>query len=315
MGGCLSVATGYGAPMELRHLRYFIAVAEEQNVTRAAARLHLSQPPLSRQVRDLEAELGVELFHRAGKSVRLTEAGRFFLTKARGIVCDAETAAQQLREQFGAAARTIRLGFIAPVLDDLVVPSVREFRQRHPKTKVSLFDLPPRAQLDRLRQHELDAAILGNLSAEDRAQFKAQALWRGRMTLVLPDSHRFAGRKSLKLSLLGEDDWVSLSDTFFPGRRAFLQDICRRAGFEPRIRAELDSLPLMLAAVAAGEGVALMPAHAGKLPHAGCVIVPIAGSVPMTELLLITPRQPAGREVGTFLSLIASRAADMQSSV
>ena len=298
--------------MELRHLRYFIAVAEEQNVTRAAARLHISQPPLSRQVRDLEEELGVELLQRIGKSVRLTDAGRFFLIRAREIVCDAETAAQQLREQFGAAARTVRLGFIAPVLDDLVVPSVREFRQRHPKTKVSLFELPPRAQIDRLRNHELDAAILGNLSSDDRTHFHVQSLWRGRMTLVLPETHRFAGRKSLKLALLADDDWVSLSDVFFPGRRAFLQETCRKAGFEPRVRAEPDSLPLMLAAVAGGEGVAIMPVHAGKLPHSGCVLVPIGGTVPVTELLLVTPRQPRGKEVETFLSMVKSRATEMQ---
>jgi DNA-binding transcriptional LysR family regulator len=301
--------------MELRHLRYFIAVAEEQNVTRAAARLHISQPPLSRQVRDLEEELGVDLFLRAGKSVRLTEAGRFFLTRAKEIVCDAETAAQQLREQFGTAARTVRLGFIGPVLDDLVVPAVREFRQRHPKTKVSLFDLPPRAQLDRLKDHELDAAILGNLDDDDRALFQVQPLWRGRMTLVLPEAHPYAARKSLKVALLAEDDWVSLSDSFFPGRRAFLQEICRRGGFEPKLRAELDSLPLMLAAVAAGEGVGIMPVHAGKLPHSGCVLVPIAGSVPVTELLLVTPRQTPGKEVSTFLSLIVSQAAAMQGAV
>jgi DNA-binding transcriptional LysR family regulator len=301
--------------MELRHLRYFIAVAEEQNVTRAAARLHLSQPPLSRQVRDLEEELGVNLFHRAGKSVKLTEAGRFFLTKAREIVCDAETAAQQLREQFGAAARTVRLGFIGPVLDDLVAPSVREFRQRHPKTKVSLFDLPPRAQLDRLKNHELDAAILGNLDDEDRDLFRVQAVWRGRMTLVLPENHLYAARKSLKISLLADEDWVSLSDSFYPGRRTFLHEVCRRAGFEPKIHAELDSLPLMLAAISSGDGVGIMPVHAGKLPHAGCVLVPIAGSVPVTELFIVTPRQTPGKEASTFLSLITSRAAAMQKAV
>ena len=298
--------------MELRHLRYFIAVAEEQNVTRAAARLHISQPPLSRQIRDLEEELGVDLLQRIGKSVRLTDAGRFFLTKAREIVCDAETAAQQLREQYGTAARTVRLGFIAPVLDDLVVPSVREFRQRHPKTKVSLFELPPRAQLDRLKDHELDAAILGNLSSEDRTLFRVQSLWRGRMTLVLPETHRFAARKSLKLALLANEDWVSLSDVFYPGRRAFLQEICRKSGFEPKIRAEPDSLPLMLAAVAGGEGVAIMPAHAGKLPHSGCALVPIAGAVPVMELLLVTPRQPQGKEVETFMSTVKSRARAME---
>jgi DNA-binding transcriptional LysR family regulator len=288
--------------MELRHLRYFIAVAEEQNITRAAQRLNLTQPAMSRQVRDLEDELEIKLLERIGKSVKLTDAGRFFLTKARALVCDAETATQQLREQFSTVPHTVRLGFISPVLDDLVAPAVRAFRKSHPKTKISLFDLPPRAQLDRLRHQQLDAAILGNLDEEDRANFHVKILWKGRMTLVLPESHTLANRKSLKLSRLAEEDWVSLSDTLFPGRRAFLQEICTKAGFVPKIHAELDSLPMMLASVAAGEGIAIMPAHAAKLPHHGCILMPIAGAVPTTELLLVTHRTHAGKEVGAFVN-------------
>jgi DNA-binding transcriptional LysR family regulator len=295
--------------VEFHQLRYFIAAAEDLNISAAAKRLHVTQPALSRQIAVLEAELGVALFDRIRKRIHLTDAGRFFLPKARQIVCDAETGAQQLREQFGNARRTLRLGFLTPFLDDLVAPAVREFRQRHPKAQVSLFELPPRAQLDRLRNHELDAAILGNISDAERAFFSIRTLSRHKMAAVLPEDHVLAGRKSIKLSALKTEPWVSLSDAFFPGRREFLRSICQEAGFEPQIVNEVDSLSMMLGAVTAGEGVAVMPAHAGKLPHGGCVFVPLAAPVPLSELLLVLPKQEPSRELTTLTSLIAENAA------
>ncbi|MBE2287888.1 MAG: LysR family transcriptional regulator [Prosthecobacter sp.] len=295
--------------MEFHQLRYFIAAAEDLSISAAAKRLHVTQPALSRQIAVLEAELGLALFDRIRKRIHLTDAGRFFLPKARQIVCDAETGAQQLREQFGNARRTLRLGFLTPFLDDLVAPAVREFRQRHPKAQVSLFELPPRAQLDRLRNHELDAAILGNISDAERAFFSIRTLSRHKMAAVLPEDHVLAGRKSIKLSALKTEPWVSLSDAFFPGRREFLRSICQQAGFEPQIVNEVDSLSMMLGAVTAGEGVAVMPAHAGKLPHGGCVFVPLAAPVPLSELLLVLPKQVATPELTTLTSLIAENAA------
>jgi DNA-binding transcriptional LysR family regulator len=295
--------------VEFHQLRYFIAAAEDLSISAAAKRLHVTQPALSRQIAVLEAELGLALFDRIRKRIHLTDAGRFFLPKARQIVCDAETGAQQLREQFGNARRTLRLGFLTPFLDDLVAPAVREFRQRHPKAQVSLFELPPRAQLDRLRNHELDAAILGNISDAERAFFSIRTLSRHKMAAVLPEDHVLAGRKSIKLSALKTEPWVSLSDAFFPGRREFLRSICQQAGFEPQIVNEVDSLSMMLGAVTAGEGVAVMPAHAGKLPHGGCVFVPLAAPVPLSELLLVLPKQVATPELTTLTSLIAENAA------
>lgn len=295
--------------VEFHQLRYFIAAAEELSISAAAKRLHVTQPALSRQIAVLEAGLGVGLFDRIRKRIHLTDAGRFFLPKARQIVCDAETGAQQLREQFGKARRTLRLGFLTPFLDDLVAPAVREFRQRHPKAQVSLFELPPRAQLDRLRNHELDAAILGNLEERDRTQFEIHRLSKHKMAAVLPEDHRLAGKKSVQLKALSRESWVSLSDAFFPGRREFLRSICQGAGFEPDIATEVDSLSMMLGAVTAGEGVAVMPAHAGKLPHAGCVIVPLAAPAPTTELLLVLPKAEPSRELKTLTTLIAENAA------
>jgi DNA-binding transcriptional LysR family regulator len=294
--------------VEFHQLRYFIAAAELSSMSQAAARVHVSQPALSRQIALLEDELGVALFDRVRQRIHLTEAGRYFLPRARQIVCDAETIGQQLQEQFGRARRTLRLGFLPVFLDDLVAPAVREFRQRHPAVQVSLHELSPRAQLDRIRAGQLDAGILGNIEEADRRHFTIQQLARYRLAAVVPDSHPLATKKSIRLGSLAKDDWVSLSDTLFPGRRAFLLGLCRRAGFAPRSVTEQDSLPLLLCAVAAGEGVAVIPDHAKKLPHPGCVFVPLVKPAPTAELLLVTPPRPPGAELATLIALVANRA-------
>ncbi len=260
-------------PMELHQLRYFIAAAEELSITSAAKRLHLSQPALSRQILALEDELGVPLFQRLKKRIHLTDAGRFFLDRARQLVCDSETSIQQVRERFGDGKRTIRLGFLTIFLDDIVTPAVLALRRESPLTEVALFELSPRAQLDRLRDGEIDLAILGNLAEQDKASFSRRRLMRSPMEVVLPEDHQLSSRKRLKLKELADEPFVSLSDAVFPGRRLFLRSICRESGFEPRITNECDSLPLLLAAVASGSGVALLPGHSRKLPHSGCVFV------------------------------------------
>jgi DNA-binding transcriptional LysR family regulator len=297
--------------MEFHQLRYFIAAAESLSISRAAERLHVTQPALSRQIAALEGTLGAALFERLKQRIHLSEAGRFFLPKARQLVCDAETSAQQVREQFGDAPRTLRLGFLSVFLDDLVAPVLREFRQRHPKARVSLFDLPPRAQLDRLRARELDVAILANLDDGDREHFSVRRLSRHAMAAVVPDDHPLATKKSLKLSALASDPWISLADAFYPGRREFLREICAQAGFEPRLHSEVDSLPLLLTAVAAGDGVAILPGHARKIPHAGAVFVRLASPAPTTELLLAQAKGIASPELATLVELIAEQAKGM----
>lgn len=297
--------------MEFHQLRYFVAAAEEMSMSRAAERVHVSQPALSRQIALLEDEIGVLLFDRVRKRIHLTEAGGFFLAKARQLLCDAESGVQQVREQFGGVRKTLRLGFIGPFLDDLVAPAVREFQQRHPNSKVSLFDLAPRAQLDRLRHHELDLAVLGNIDDHERDQFTVKRISRHRMAVVLPEGHPLAGKKSVKLAALKNDEWVSLSNAFFPGRREFLTECCQQSGFTPRIVAELDSLPLMLATIATNGGVGLIPGHARKLPHAGCVFVPLAAPVIMTELLLVLPKQTPTTELASLIALLKERAAEL----
>lgn len=292
--------------MEFHQLRSFVATAEELSITAAARRVHLSQPALSRQIQSLEEELGVTLFDRVKQRIHLTAAGRYFLDRARQILCDAETSAQQVREQFGDGKRTIRLGFLPLFLDDLVAPAVRALRKSHPRSAVSLYELSPQAQVDRLRNDELDLALLGNLGDGDRDRFTIRTLMRSPMAAVLPEDHRLAGRRQIDLKELAGDPFVSLSDLVFPGRRQFLRGICRMRGFDPAIAEECDSLPLLLVAVSGGTGVALLPAHSAKLPHAGCVFVRLKAPSAHAEVMAV---HKPGSDRGALAALIEHLAA------
>ncbi|MBL8748056.1 MAG: LysR family transcriptional regulator [Planctomycetes bacterium] len=294
--------------MEFHQLRYFVAAAETGSISAAARREHVTQPALSRQVALLETRLGVDLFERKKQRIALTDAGRWFLPKARQMLCDAATSTQQLREHFGKARRTLRIGFLGTFLDDLVAPVVRDLKKKDRSLAVSLFDLAPSAQLERLAAHDLDAAILANLEPRHREQFTVRTLSRHRFAAVVPDAHPLASRSSIALDELRGEDWVSLSDLAFPGRRDFLRAACSAAGFEPRIVAEADSVGLMLGAVAAGEGVAIAPRHSEKLPHAGAAFVALKAPVPAVDLVLVSPRDAMGGETAAFGRALAERA-------
>ncbi|MFN3243746.1 MAG: LysR family transcriptional regulator [Planctomycetota bacterium] len=297
--------------MEFHQLRYFVAAAETGSMSRAAEREHVSQPALSRQVAQLEKRLGVQLFDRVKQRIRLSEAGRYFLPRARQLLCDAQTSEQQLRERFGGSRRTLRVGFVGPFLDDLVAPTVRELRREQRGLKVALFDLPPRAQLERLAARELDAAILGNLEAEHRQSFQVRALSRHRFALALPESHPLANTRSVELAAMRDEPFVSLDDAWFPGRRRFLLDTCAQAGFEPEVAVELDSVAMMLGAVAAGDGVALVPRHSEKLPHDGAVFVRIKPPVPVIELVLVTRRREPSDALDALHAALRVRAREL----
>ena len=294
--------------VEFHQLRYFVAVAETLSVTKAAEKLFVSQPALSRQIAKLEDELGVALFDRVRKRMRLTPAGRFFLPKARAILCDAETAVEQLRERYGAARTAVRLGFIAPFLDDLVTPAAKRYRHR-----VALHELTPRAQLDRLRDGELDVAILGNITPEDRKRYDVVRLVKARLAVAVASDHELASRKSIDFADLAPYGFVSLSDRAFPGRRAFLQSLAASKGFDPWILEETESLSGVLGAVAASESVALIPWHARKLPHQGAVFVPLKGRAIFAEVSRVSHRDETRSSVLDFLAALDAVASEMGS--
>ncbi len=253
--------------MELRHLRYFVTVAEELNISRASARLRISQPAVSRQLRDLEDELGVDLFRREKSGLKLTPAGETFLAHARDLLRRSGDAVKQM-ESFGKRAmENVTVGYIAPVLASILTPALRRFSQRHPNTEVALREMPPGEQLKALREGRIDLALIGNPCPEVEREFAVIVLTRIPFQAVLPDNHLLALRKRIALSELEAEPFVGFAEEKFPGRNAAICTACQAAGFTPRFRHHVENLSALLATVAAGKGVTLAPAEVSQLPH------------------------------------------------
>lgn len=261
---------GHAARMELRHLRYFIAIAEASSFTRASARLRISQPTLSRQMRDLEAHLGVALFEKRGGPVTLTAAGRHLQEGAKQWLArlDLLTASTQAA---GRASSRLRIGYFGAYASELLAPSLRQFRKMEPHVSVELIDLPPGVQAEELDANRLDLCLLGHLPKEHRRHFAARPLATLSLFLALPAGHLLAKRRILGLETLREASFIGYAEREFPGRTEFFQEACRARGFEPKIVRRVDSLTSMLLAVGAGEGIGFGPPQLKQQPHVGVV--------------------------------------------
>lgn len=271
----------YTSPrMELRHLRYFVTVAEELNVSRASARLRISQPAVSRQLRDLEEELGVELFRREKSGLKLTRAGDTFLAHARDLLRRSGDAVKQMAAFGTRTKERLTVGYLAPVLASILTPALRRFSQKHPDIEVSLRELPPGEQLNLLREGRLDLALIGNPCPEVEREFVVTVLSRLPFQAVLPDNHLLALRKRVALSELNEEDFIGFAEERFPGRNTAICAACQAAGFTPRFRHHVENLTALLALVAAGRGVTLAPGEVDQLPHPQAVFVPLKPPVP-----------------------------------
>lgn len=257
--------------VELRHLRYFVAVAEERNITRAAARLFVTQPALSRQIKDLEKDLGVTLLERTSSGIGLTPAGQSLLPQARQMLEQAAGLQLSMRHFSECRDRSLAIGYIAPALGSFLGLALQVFRQRHPQVEISLFELSPGPQIEALREGRLDIALVGHASAELRREFELATIRRIPLVAALCASHALAGRASIKLRELENDDFVSLDEATFPGRNDVVRAACRKAGFTPHIAHQADGLSTMLALIGSGSGVGLLPEDAQRLPSSGVV--------------------------------------------
>jgi len=241
--------------MELRHLRYFIAVAEEENVSRAALKLHVSQPALSRQIRDLEDELGFPLLQRAAKSVRLTDAGRAFLDEARAVIRRAEEAVQAVRA-IATGGGELHVGY-APSLTARFLPqTLRAFQAQSPGVRVKLHDFSTEEMLAGLRNGALQLAFVVKLPAMLRG-LRFQELARDSFCLAVAPKHPLAGRRTVKLTDIANEPLITYSRKDYPDAHEHLAAMFAAIARKPRIVEEHDSVSSLIAAVEAGNGVAI----------------------------------------------------------
>ncbi len=247
-----------GRGMELRHLRYFVAVAEEENVTRAAARLHVSQPPVSRQIRDLENELGVKLFDRTAKSVHLTEAGRVFYQEARSVLQRATEAVASVRAVANGDAGELHIGYAPSLTVQLLPVALREFQAASPGVRISLHDLSNEQMLVRLREGELDAAILAKPASRALRGLKFVELTTYQVCVAAYPAHPFARRKRVPVVEIAKERLIGYSRNEYPEYHEMLSVLCATTRRKLVVSEEHDSVTSLIAAVESGRGVAIV---------------------------------------------------------
>ena len=265
--------------MELRHLRYFVAVAEEENVSRAALKLHVSQPALSRQIRDLEDDIGFLLLARSAKSVRLTDAGRSFLGESRAVLQRVEEAVKTARATaFG--GDELHVGYAMSPTVRLLPQTLRAFQAEMPKVRVKLHDLTTEQMQAGLRAGTLQIALMVCSNPASMRGLKSEKLARVAMCLAVAPQHPFARQRSVKLAELAQCPLLGLNRTEYPDYEELLEAIFAPAGIKPRMAEEHDSISSLIAAVESGNGAAVVT------ESIGC----IAG--PRLKLTRISPPPP-----------------------
>lgn len=295
--------------MELRHLRYFVAVAEEANFTRAAARLGIGQPPLSQQIRDLETELGTLLFHRVPHGAELTDSGREFLAEARTVLSGAEHAKEVARRAHRGEIGSLSLGFTgSAAFNPLVSATIRRFRRSWPKVLLSLEEMNTFRLLDRMERGDLDAAFI-RPGAQDPEGFRVLRLPPEPMLIALPAGNPLAAEGELPLTALADQPFV-----LFPrgvGLSLYDQIVgaCRASGFDPVIGQEAPQISSVVNLVAADLGISIVPRSIAQIALDGVVYRPIVGLAPTASLALATPRGSRSTIVRNLLGLVSQAGA------
>jgi DNA-binding transcriptional LysR family regulator len=251
--------------MELRHLRYFVAVAEERNFTRAAERLHIAQPPLSRQIQQLEEDLGVALIEKGTRPLRLTEAGQFFLAHAKPLL-DQVRDLKAMTQRVGKLERTLSLGFVASTLYGQLPDIVRRYREHYPEVEVTLHEMTTVEQLKALKEGRIDIGF-GRLKSEDPS-IRRIVLREERMMVALSPGHRLAaGQGPLRLTELVHEKLLVYPKAPRPSFADQVLKVFGEANLAPGHVTEVRELQIAIGLVAAGQGIALVPESVQGMHH------------------------------------------------
>ncbi|MDI1451417.1 LysR family transcriptional regulator [Polyangium sp. 6x1] len=288
--------------MELRHLRYFVTVAEERHFGRAARRLHMTQPPLSRQIQELEAELGFEVFDRARRQVELTPAGVVFLGRIRGLLEGLDLAVHEARRASVGEIGRVAVGYISSLAYSGITDLLRAFRDRFPKVEIALREMSPQAQLDAIKEGWIDVGLVRG--KVDDASLASACVARDPLVVVLPAGHPLAERKRIPLGMLAQEPFVIFPRQRGPSFFDQIMALCRDAGFTPRIVQEAPQLDIV-SLVAAGFGVAIMPGSIRRAGRKGLAIRPIVGA-PSATLYIVWRADDAAPALREFIGFVRS---------
>jgi DNA-binding transcriptional LysR family regulator len=283
-----------GVPfVELRHLRYFVEVAAELSFSKAARRLHVSQPAISRQIRDLESELGTELFVRQDNQVRLTEQGRFLLDGARDILAKSAHWLDQAKWQAAASGNRLVIAHFGTLFAVHIAPQIAQVRKRFPGVQITLVERDPGEALRELRDGGGGLHAVFSGEPENLDGLEHRTVMHHEPVIVLPADHALAKKRRLTLAQLAKEKWGVWSEQSFPGFGRPFFEACRRAGFEPQAVETFDDVGGVFSRVSQGDVVSYVGSVADSLPRSGVVLIPLQpGELTMPVSLLWRPGTP-----------------------
>lgn len=274
--------------MDLRLLRQFVAVAEELHFTRAAARLGMSQPPLTAAIRRLEHEVGATLIERGRTTVRLTAAGAVLLSEARRLLDAADAALAATRDAAEGRRGTVRLGYVGSAMYGRLPEVLRTFQRSRPDVRVELREMTTQAQVRALRAGELDLAIvippIGDLGG-----LRTLAFDEDRLAIALPVAHPLAQRNTVQVADLAGEPFVCWPRDQGPGFHDQVTRLCGGAGFAPQVRQEAHGMHTVLSLVAVEASVAIVPASMRQVRPGEIAYHPIAGEAAAFTLVICRP--------------------------
>jgi DNA-binding transcriptional LysR family regulator len=289
--------------MELRHLRYFLAVAEELHFSRAAARLHIAQPPLSKQIQQLEREIGVELFKRSRRNVQLTDAGRIFQREVYKVLESLEKGILKTKLASRGEAGWLSIGFIGSSTYEVLPSVLRKFRQKYPEVELVLQEIQSSEQNQALQERRVHVSFARFPKPEQGLIF--ETIYKEHLVVALPQSHPLNTKKSLKLSDLSDQPFILFPHQPSAHAENTIQ-VFLNAGLSPQIVQTVEGMHTALGLVAAGIGLSLVPASMQKTLREGIVYLNLVSPTPVLEMKMGYREDESSPVLARFIETVYS---------
>ncbi|PON14607.1 LysR family transcriptional regulator [Candidatus Entotheonella serta] len=293
--------------MELRHIQYFLVVAEELHFGRAAARLHITQPPLSQQIRQLEDEMGVLLFQRTKRRVQLTDAGRAFQAAAAQMLEQARQAARLAQQTHRGEIGPLTVGFVGSAMAGRFSELLLAYRTRFPKVNLTLLELTTSQQVEALRQRRIDIGVLRPFHPIRAEGLAFETIDREPFVVVLPKAHPLAALRRIPLSALAHENIIMVPVDLEPGVEDDIVAFCQQAGCYLQRLPGATQLLTVIGLVAAGMGLSLVPASMRTVQWKGIVYRPVQDRIPPADLTLMWRRDTTSSVVKAFVDTVRER--------
>jgi DNA-binding transcriptional LysR family regulator len=287
--------------MELRHLRYFIAVAQHLNYSEAARRLHVAQPAISQTILDLEEELGIKLLLRTKRRVQLTAGGTTFLREAEDILRRASEAQRLAQRAARGEVGSLGIGFFGAATAPILPSLVQSYRQKFPDVELQLYEMNPDQQLAAFEDGRIQLGFTRPLPVGRRAEFEEEVVYIDHLVVALAETHRLARQKVVRLESLAGETFVQFHRRGAPGLFDEVVSCCRRAGFSPRIINEPNFMATVMTLVESGLGVSLVPHCVRSLNRIHVVMRPITPKSARIPLCVTWRKSEQSPIVAAFL--------------